>query len=99
MWVYCQDPEESPNEFYLNKKCSTRALENYVESFKYASPSSPDNFWEEEAEEFSQGKAAMMILFVAHASDISDRSSSDGWWIIPGGNGVFACGTVWLQTT
>jgi multiple sugar transport system substrate-binding protein len=90
MWTYCQDIEKNPDDFYLNERCAVKALENYVESFKYATPSSPDNFWEDEAKEFSQGKAAMMILFVAHASDICDRRNSRivgnvGYDIIPGG--------------
>jgi DNA-binding LacI/PurR family transcriptional regulator/ABC-type glycerol-3-phosphate transport system substrate-binding protein len=89
MWSYCEDSNEKQNNLYLNEICSAKALENYVESFQYASKSAIDNFWEQEAEEFSQGKAAMMILFVAHASDISDRGKSKivgnvGYDIVPG---------------
>lgn len=93
MWSYNNDSIDEKGNFKLDELGTIKALRNYTESFKYASPGSSDHFWDEEVEEFSQGKAAMMILFVAHTSDIIDRSKSKvvgkiGYDIIPGGKPV-----------
>jgi multiple sugar transport system substrate-binding protein len=69
------------------------ALESYRESFLYASPGSQDHWWDEQVKEFSAGEAAMMMLFVAHATEISDRKTSKvvgrlGYSQVPGGTGL-----------
>lgn len=66
------------------------ALENYVESYRYAPPGSENFWWDDEADIFDQGKTAMTILFLGHASPLADRSKSRvvgkiGYDLIPGG--------------
>lgn len=78
----------------LDSHQALEALNNYVESFDYASETSCDNWWDEQVKEFSAGKAAMMILFNAHATDITDRSKSKvvgkiGFDYIPGKVSLF----------
>ncbi len=66
------------------------ALRNYVESYQYAAPGSAGQWWDEQVRLFSRGEAAMMILFVGHVSELSDRSKSKvvgrvGYDAVPGG--------------
>ncbi len=73
----------------LESAQALKALRNYCESYRYASPSSPEHWWEEQVEEFRSGEAAMMVLFSAHAAGIVDRNSSRivgsiGYDVIPG---------------
>ncbi len=73
----------------LDSREAIRALNNYCESFSYASETSCDHWWGEQAREFCAGRAAMMILFDAHATDITDRSKSSvvgktGFDLVPG---------------
>jgi multiple sugar transport system substrate-binding protein len=68
---------------------SVKALENYVESFRYASPGSVDNSWDEQLIQFSRGDTAMMILYMAHATNLTNRAKSSvvgkvGCEIVPG---------------
>lgn len=77
----------------LDSPNAIRALRNYCESFRYASPGSPDHWWHEQVAEFASGKAAMMILYSAYASPLVDRSLSSvvgkvGFDSIPGGRPV-----------
>ena len=60
----------------------------------YASENSCDNWWDEQVKEFCAGDTAMMILFNAHATDITDRSKSNvvgkiGFDFIPGNISLF----------
>jgi DNA-binding LacI/PurR family transcriptional regulator/ABC-type glycerol-3-phosphate transport system substrate-binding protein len=73
----------------LDSKPAVRALRSYCESYRYASPTSPEHWWEEQVEEFRAGEAAMMVLFSAHAAGIADRNKSRivgniGYDVIPG---------------
>jgi multiple sugar transport system substrate-binding protein len=88
-WSYNNDFVNERSNILFDERVLKKALRNYTESFSYASPDSSDHFWDEEVEEFIKEKAAMMILFVAHATDITDRSKSKvvdkiGYEIIPG---------------
>ena len=70
-----------------------KALSNYCESYRYASPDSPEHWWHEQAAEFASGKAAMMILYSAYASPLVDRTISSvvgkiGFDSIPGGSPI-----------
>lgn len=81
--------DESGNVIFDSKE-TIKALKSYCESFKYASPTSTEHWWGEQVEEFCQGKAAMMVLFMSHATEITDRYKSKvvgkiGYDIIPGG--------------
>jgi ABC-type sugar transport system, periplasmic component len=90
MWEYEGKTIDISGNIFMKERADIKGLENYIESFKYASPNSVENDWDEEVGEFCKGRAAMMCLFVAHATDITDRSKSEvvgkiGYDIIPGG--------------
>jgi len=90
MWFYGGKIIDISGNLFLEEKAAVKGLKNYIESFNYSSTNSINNHWDEEVEEFCKGKAAMMILFVAHVTEITDRSKSDvvgqiGYEIIPGG--------------
>ncbi len=90
-WAYGGRTFDDNGKVVLSSKETVKALNNYCESFKYASPTSPEHWWEEQIEEFSQGKAAMMMLFMSHATDITDRKKSKvvgkiGYDVVPGDN-------------
>lgn len=89
-WAYGGVSFDPHGNVKLNSKETIKALTNYCESFKYASPTSTEHWWGEQVEEFCQGKAAMMVLFMSHATDITDRYKSKvvgkvGYDLIPGG--------------
>jgi len=89
-WAYGGRSFDENGNVVLNNKETLKALKNYCESFLYASPQSTEHWWGEQVEEFCRGEAAMMVLFMSHATDISDRSKSKvvgkvGYDIIPGG--------------
>lgn len=52
------------------------ALENYVEGFRYANPLAKNWWWDEQATEFMNGNAAMMMLFADHTSALSEKKHS-----------------------
>lgn len=88
-WAYGAKAFDENGDVVFNSKETVKALKNYCESYKYASPTSPEHWWGEQVEEFSQGEAAMMVLFMSHATDITDRTKSKvvgkiGYDIIPG---------------
>jgi multiple sugar transport system substrate-binding protein len=62
--------------FPLDTPEALLALRNYSESFGYAPPGSEDFWWDEQVELFAAGEAAMMIMFVAHATRLADRRYS-----------------------
>jgi multiple sugar transport system substrate-binding protein len=89
-WAYGAEAFDENGDIVFKSKETVKALKNYCESFKYASPTSPEHWWGEQVEEFCQGEAAMMVLFMSHATDITDRTKSKvvgkiGYDIIPGG--------------
>jgi len=89
MWAYEGKPIDTYGRVSLYSPETVRALENYAESFRYASPPAMDSWWDEQVNEFSNGRAAMMIMFVAHVTNIVDRSRSKvvgkiGYAPIPG---------------
>lgn len=93
MWAFEGKPLDSYGRVSLSSQETRWALENYAESFAYASPDSINNWWDEQVEEFSAGNTAMMILFVAHVTNIVDRNRSKvvgkiGYAVIPGGKPV-----------
>ncbi len=81
------------SEFTLNSEKAVLALENYIESFRYASGGSDEHWWEEQVLEFSKGDVAMMIMFADQISDVTVRSKSKvngkvGYTEIPCGIGT-----------
>ena len=90
MWAYGGRAIDEYGNIVINSRGNSRALENYIESYNYASPESLEHLWDEQVEEFSSGRAAMMILFVAHATELTDRRKSKvvgkvGYALVPGG--------------
>ena len=90
MWAYGGRAIDEYGNIVINNREISRALENYIESYNYASPESLEHLWDEQVEEFSSGRAAMMILFVAHATELTDRRKSKvvgkvGYALVPGG--------------
>ncbi|HHW00235.1 MAG TPA: extracellular solute-binding protein [Clostridiaceae bacterium] len=88
-WAFGGSSFDEKGNVILDSKETVKALKNYCESFNYASPTSTEHWWGEQVEEFCQGKAAMMVLFISHATDINDRYKSKvagkvGFDIIPG---------------
>ncbi len=74
----------------LASPAAEAALRNYVDSYQYAAPGSEKHWWDEQVRLFSRGEAAMMILFLGHVAELSDRRKSKivgriGYDIIPGG--------------
>ena len=92
-WAYGGELFDKYGNTAVNSKNALKALENYCESYKYASPASSGNWLYGQVEEFISGQAAMMILSSACASAISDPrlskvSGKVGFEKIPGGNPI-----------
>ncbi len=90
LWAYNGDIFNPEGNLVLNNWEAVQALENYRESFKYAQPGAADHLWNEQVDVYKNGQAAMMVMFVAHATDITDRKISKvvgktGYDIVPGG--------------
>jgi len=73
-WAY--QSEHETDELSLDNRETLLALENYMESFSYAAPGSEDYWWDEQVRDFAGGEAAMMVLFVAHATELTNRKVS-----------------------
>ena len=89
-WAYGGRTFDENANVVLNSKETVKALKNYCKSYQYASPGSPEYWWDEQVSEFCEGKSAMMVLFMSHATDINDRYKSKivgkvGYDIVPGG--------------
>jgi DNA-binding LacI/PurR family transcriptional regulator/ABC-type glycerol-3-phosphate transport system substrate-binding protein len=92
-WGFGGDTFSPEGEVILESPENRWALENYKESFLYASPGSPDYWWDDQFREFAGGGTAMMILFVAHAAELMDRKKSSivgriGYTGVPGGKSL-----------
>ncbi|MEG2686833.1 MAG: extracellular solute-binding protein [Christensenellaceae bacterium] len=79
--------------FTINSKQAVLALENYQESFLYAAKSAPEQWWSEQAQEFRDGNAAMMMTFADNITAVTERSKSKiigkiGYNLISGGVSV-----------
>ncbi len=75
--------------FTLDSPEAVAALENYKQSYKYASEGSCDNWWPEQPVEFRERKAAMMVLFSDNLTAVTERDKSDivgkiGFDLLPG---------------
>lgn len=93
LWAFRGDVFDHRGDVVLDSFQTLQALQNYCETFLYASPDSPEHWWNEQAAEFYSGKAAMMVLYSSHAVDIVDQSKSSiigdiGMAHIPGGIAV-----------
>ena len=75
-WSYETDMADHVTAFSLNNAGAVQALVNYKESFSYAAPNSPNQWWDKQVDLFASGSAAMMMLYVAHATKLTDRKTS-----------------------
>lgn len=90
MWAYQNDMFDADGMPQIDSINAINALENYVESYRYASADSINNWWYEQVEEFMSGNAAMMIMYSSHVAPIVDHRSSKvlgkvGYAPVPGG--------------
>ncbi|NJN95064.1 MAG: extracellular solute-binding protein [Anaerolineales bacterium] len=93
LYAYDADVFDYNDRVVLDSPNAIKALLNYCESFRYASPGSPDHWWHEQVAEFASGKTAMMVLYSAYVSPLVDRSVSCvvgkiGFDSIPGGSPI-----------
>ncbi len=93
LWGHGGDVFDSKGNVTLDSPEAIKALESYSDSFEYASVGSSLHYWDEQVAEFLAGDAAMMMLFVAHATQIADRSVSKvvgklGYGLVPGKAGL-----------
>jgi len=93
LWGFGGEAFDAEGRVVLDTVEGAWALANYAQSFKYASPDSPGHWWDEQANEFVRGDAAMMLLFVAHATEINNRKTSCvvgriGYASVPGGTSL-----------
>ncbi len=91
MWAYGGSILDSSGRLNPDTSAFQKSLNAYRESYKYADPDSADYWWDEQLRDFKSGKAAMMIMFIAHAVDLADAADSVisgkiGYDVIPGGN-------------
>jgi ABC-type glycerol-3-phosphate transport system substrate-binding protein len=92
-WGFGGETFNADGEVVLDSPENRWALENYKESFLYASPGSAEHWWDDQFKEFANGEAAMMILFVAHAAELMNRTKSKivgriGYAGVPGGRSL-----------
>lgn len=71
-WAYGATLFDKYGNISLDSKSAIKALENYCESYQYASEKSSSNWLYGQLNEFMSGQAAMMILDSSYASKISN---------------------------
>ena len=59
-----------------DRETAVRAMNNYLEAFRYANPKAVNWWWDEQVDEFLNGRAAMMMMFTEHASALSEKNHS-----------------------
>ncbi len=89
IWGFGGDVFDSKGNIILDRDPTLKGIRNYCESYQYAPEGSADYWWKEQVEIFSSGEAAMMVLFVAHATTLTNRQHSNivgriGYEILPG---------------
>ena len=90
LWAYGGTLLDSSGQINTDKAAFLKSLNVYRDSFKYAHPDSAGFWWNEQIREFREGRAAMMIMFIAHATELADDLDTDiqgriGYDVIPGG--------------
>ena len=76
-WAYGAEEFDHHARATLDSPNAVKALNNYCDSFQYASPNSPNHWWHEQVAEFAQGDVAMMMMYSSYVSSITDRSISN----------------------
>ena len=72
LWAYGVNLFDNQGNVTIQSKNALKALENYMESYRYASKKSIHNWLYGQVDEFISGDAAMMILDSSYASKISN---------------------------
>lgn len=68
-FAFCEGSSEAEDILEsLSSLEAEEALANYVESYRDTQPGAQDHWWNEQADLFGQGGAAMMILYPGHVS-------------------------------
>jgi ABC-type glycerol-3-phosphate transport system substrate-binding protein len=93
IWAYGADVFDHHGRITIDGPNAVKALANYSESFRYASPHSPEFWWYEQVSEFAQGNTAMMMLYSSYVAPVIDRSLSSivgkvAFDSVPGANPV-----------
>jgi ABC-type glycerol-3-phosphate transport system substrate-binding protein len=93
IWAYNAEVFDSQGHVTIDNPNAAKALINYSESFRYASPNSPEHWWYEQVSEFIHGDSAMMMMYSSYVAPIIDRSLSSvvgkvAFDSIPGANPV-----------
>jgi ABC-type glycerol-3-phosphate transport system substrate-binding protein len=76
LWAYGADVFDRHGRVAIDSPDAVKALNNYCESFRYASPGSSNHWWHEQVSEFASGDVAMMILYSSYVSPLVDASVS-----------------------
>jgi multiple sugar transport system substrate-binding protein len=89
LWSLGGDIFDSKGNVIIDSRQSKRAIENYCECFKYATPNSFVNMPSDQMKEFCHGKAAMVVAFFSYGADIIHSSGMInidklGFSIVPG---------------
>lgn len=66
----------SGGRIFPDREKAVRAMDNYLEAFRYANPKAVNWWWDEQVNEFLSGKAAMMVMFTEHASALTEKTHS-----------------------
>ncbi len=103
IWGFKGDVFDENGQLVLHHPEALQGIRSYCESYNYAPEGSQDGWWNEQVETFSSGDSAMMILFVAHATGISDRQHSRivgriGYETLPGGVSLMGGWSLGIQT-
>jgi DNA-binding LacI/PurR family transcriptional regulator/ABC-type glycerol-3-phosphate transport system substrate-binding protein len=76
IWAWGADIFDRHGHVTINSPNAVKALTNYSESFRYASPNSPEFWWYEQVSEFARGDTAMMMLYSSYVAPVIDRGLS-----------------------
>jgi len=89
IWAYGGDCLDNNLNVILDKGEVSRALKNYLECYRYATPSSRSNGYEQQLLEFINGQVAAVVCFSSVAVDLANKTKSKmlrrtGFAAIPG---------------
>jgi len=92
LWSYGSAIFDDRGKVVVNNANSIAALKNLVESYKFTSGKALQT-WNSIADEFSEGRSAMAILYDSDAGDINNYTNSKvagniGYALLPGGTPV-----------
>jgi len=103
IWSFGGTIFDSEGNILIDQEEAVKGLASYQKSFDYAPPEASEQWWNEQVEIFAHGESAMMVLFVAHATAISDRHHLKtvgriGYEIVPGGKPLLGGWSLGIQS-